>query len=233
MIRDDYNKSVTPSRQLPADWPGYTNVQSLVAMAIPLFIFASTVCRFINDRKCGQPKDQLTKILKYETRSQASKLDATYLPVLEQLLARVTSSERRRLEDEFQQVIRSIVILVSPLSATALDRLLGVPKGTIDSKTDLLHSVLSIPFQPDHPIRLLHLSFRDFLVDSEKREMNPFWVDEAYAHNKLATQCLDLLSTGDNLKKDICNLRTPKRPRSDIDRQTIDSHLPPDIQYAC
>jgi NACHT domain len=233
MTRDDYNKSVTPNRQLPTDWPGHTNVQSLVGMAIPLFIFATTVCRFINDRKCGQPQDQLTKVLKYETRSQASKLDATYLPVLDQLLVGITSSERRGLVEEFQRVIGSIVILASPLSATSLDRLLGVPKGTVDSRTDLLHSVLSIPSCPDHPIRLLHLSFRDFLLDAEKRETNPFWVDEADTHNKLVTRCLELLSTGDNLKEDICNLQTPERPRSDIDSQTIDSHLPPDIQYAC
>ena len=233
MIRDDYNKSVAQNRQLPADWPSQTNVQSLVAMAIPLFIFATTICRFINDRKCGQPKDQLAKVLKYETRSQASKLDATYLPVLDQLLVRVTISERRGLVEEFRQVIGSIIVLASPLSATSLNRLLRVPEGTVDNRTDLLHSVLSIPSHPDHPIRLLHLSFRDFLVDTEKRETNLFWVDEKDAHNKLATRCLELLSSGNNLKRDICNLRTLERPRADVDRQTIDSHLLPDVQYAC
>ncbi|KFZ22424.1 hypothetical protein V502_02884, partial [Pseudogymnoascus sp. VKM F-4520 (FW-2644)] len=185
MIREDYNKSVAQNRQLPAYWPGHTTIQSLVGMAIPLFIFATTVCRFINDRKCGQPKDQLAKVLKYETRSQASKLDATYLPVLDQLLVGVTISERRDLVEEFRQVIGSIIILASPLSATSLDRLLGVPEGTVDSRTDLLHSVLSVPSRPDHPIRLLHLSFRDFLVDTEKRETNPFWVDEKDAHNNI------------------------------------------------
>ncbi|OAF60547.1 hypothetical protein VC83_03550 [Pseudogymnoascus destructans] len=233
MIREDYNKSVTQNRQLPAYWPGHTAIQSLVGMAIPLFIFATTVCRFINDRKCGQPKDQLAKVLKYETRSQASKLDATYLPVLDQLLVGVTISGRRALVEEFRQVIGSIIILASPLSATSLDRLLGVPEGTVDSRTDLLHSVLSVPSHPDHPIRLLHLSFRDFLVDTEKSETNPFWVDEKDAHNKLVTRCLKLLSTSKNLKKDICNLRTPERPRADVDKQTIDSQLPSDIQYAC
>ncbi|KFY92530.1 hypothetical protein V498_04889 [Pseudogymnoascus sp. VKM F-4517 (FW-2822)] len=137
------------------------------------------------------------------------------------------------LVEEFLQVIGSIIILASPLSAASLDRLLGVPEGTVDSRTDLLHSVLSIPSRPDHPIRLLHLSFRDFLVDTEKRETNPFWVDEKDAHNKFVTRCLKLLSTSENLKKDICNLRTPERPRADVDKQTIDSHLPSDIQYAC
>jgi len=232
-IREDYNKSVTQTRQLPADWPGHTTVQSLVGMAIPLFIFATTVCRFINDRKCGQPKDQLAKVLKYQSRSQASKLDATYLPVLDQLLVGVTISERRGLVENFQQVVGSIVILASPLSTTSLDRLLGVPEGTVDSRTDLLHSVLSIPSRPDHPIRLLHLSFRDFLVDTEKRETNLFWVDEKDAHNKLAIRCLKLLSTGENLKKDIFDLHAPGHQASQVESSVIQQCLPPSVQYAC
>ncbi|KAF7952118.1 uncharacterized protein EAE97_001615 [Botrytis byssoidea] len=233
VIREDYNKSVTQSRQLRANWPGHEVVQNLAGMALPLFIFATTVCRFVNDRKCGQPKDQLAKVLKYQDRNQASKLDAMYLPVLDHLLVGVTLSERTDLLEDFKQVVGSIVILASPLSATSLDRLLGVPEGTVDSRTDLLHSVLSIPSRSDHPIRLLHLSFRDFLTDTEKRETNPFWVDEKDTHKKLATRCIELLSTGEHLKKDICNLRTLEKPRADIDKQTIDFHLPSEIQYAC
>ncbi|KAF7908239.1 uncharacterized protein EAF01_003994 [Botrytis porri] len=233
IIREDYNISVTQNRQLPADWPGYTIIQSLVGMAIPLFIFATTICRFINDRKCGQPKEQLAEVLKYEGRSQVSKLDATYLPVLNQLIFEVNPSQRRGILQDSKQVVGSIVILASPLSATSLDRLLGLPEGIVDSKTDLLHSVLSIPSRPDHHIRLLHLSFRDFLIDTEKCGTNPFWIDEKDTHKKLATRCIELLSTGENLKKDICNVRTPEKPRADIDKQTIDFHLPSEIQYAC
>jgi hypothetical protein len=233
MIRDKYNKSVPTHRKLPIDWPGQTHVQSLVRMAVPLFIFASTICRFINDRKVGQPKDQLAKILKLEAKSQASKLDATYLPVLNQLIVRANESEKRDIIEEFTQVVGSIVILANPLSATSLDLLLRVPEGTVESRTDLLHSVLSIPSNPNQPIRLLHLSFRDFLVDIEKRETNPFWIDEKDGHAKLADRCLQLLSTNENLKKDICNLQTPEKPRADVDKQTIDLHLPPEIQYAC
>ncbi|PQE09262.1 Vegetative incompatibility HET-E-1 protein [Rutstroemia sp. NJR-2017a BBW] len=233
MIRDDYNKSVNPSRRLPADWPGESILQSLVGMAIPLFIFATTICRFINDRKCGQPKDQLAKVLRYETKSQVSKLDATYLPVLEQLLVGVSPSDKRDIVAEFQQVVGSIIVLARPLSATSLDLLLGLSEGTADNKVDLLHSVLSIPSDPNLPIRLLHLSFRDFLVDTEKRETNPFWVDEKEAHKKLASRCLLCLTTSGYLKKDICDLRVPERPQADIDQHTIDTHLPPDVQYAC
>jgi hypothetical protein len=232
-LRDDYNKSVSSNRQLPADWPDQSILQSLVAMAIPLFIFATTICRFISDRKCGQPKDQLSKILQYKTKSQASKLDATYLPVLDQLLAGASRSERESIITEFRQVVGSIVVLATPLSATSLDLLLDLPEGTVESRTDLLHSVLNIPSNPNLPIRLFHLSFRDFLIDSEKREINDFWVDEKKVHKKLAYRCLERLYTSGHLKKDICGLQLPEVPRADIDKLIIDRHLPSDIQYAC
>ncbi|KAK3945964.1 hypothetical protein QBC46DRAFT_336128 [Diplogelasinospora grovesii] len=217
-IRQDYNKSVTPSRQLPPHWPGTDHIQKLVDMAVPLFIFAATVCRFIQDRRLGSPEKQLTKTLEHQT-SRKSNLDATYLPVLDQLL-----------------VVGSIVILTKPLSTSSLARLLAVSSNAIEDQLDLLHAVLSIPSDPSLPVRLLHLSFRDFLVDPEKgreQERYPFWVDERETHERLATRCLQLLSTGDTLKRDVCGLRLPGTRRSEIDQQTIGGSLPPEIQYAC
>jgi hypothetical protein len=232
-IRDDFNKSVTQDRQLPLDWPGQTKVQSLVRMAIPSFIFAATVCRFIKDRKCGEPEEQLAKIIQYQTKSQESKLDATYLPVLDQLHIGLTTNERRQVVEGFREVVGSILILASPLSTISLARLLRVSKRAVDSRIDLLHSVLSIPSNPDIPVRLFHLSFRDFLLDTEKRETNPFWVDEREAHTKFAAQCLQRLSASDGLKEDMCNFRAPGRLRTEVDKQTIDAYIPLDVQYAC
>src|SRR5262249_47451299 len=106
----------------------------------------------------------------------------------------------------------------------------------IEDQLDLLHSVLSIPLDPSIPVRLLHLSFRDFLVDPEKgreQEKYPFWVDERETHERLADRCLQLLSTGDTLKRDICSLRLPGIRRSEIDQHTIDAGLPPEVQYGC
>ena len=64
-------------------------------MAVPLFIFAATVCRFVGDpRGSWDPEGRLATVLKYQTISQASKLDRTYLPVLEQLVVGCTDSEK-------------------------------------------------------------------------------------------------------------------------------------------
>ncbi|KAK6605138.1 vegetative incompatibility protein het-e-1 [Botrytis cinerea] len=178
IIREDYNISVPQNRQLPADWPGHAIIQSLVGMAIPLFIFATTICRFINDRKCRQPKEQLAEVLKYEGRSQVSKLGATYLPVLNQLVYEVNLSQRRGILQDFKQVVGSIVILASPLSATSLDRLLGVPEGTVDSRTDLLHSVLNIPSRPDHP-SIKGSEITRFLYDAKRFILNYYSIADS------------------------------------------------------
>ena len=232
-IREDYNKSVLQDRHLPLDWPGQENIQSLVQMAVPLFIFAATICRFLEDRRCGEPDEQLAKVLKYQTKSQESEFDATYLPVLDHLLTGLSQLRKDEVVQKFKEVVGAIIILASPLSTTSLAQLLGISKARIDHTLDLLHSVLSIPSNSDTPVRLLHLSFRDFLLDSEKREEHPFWINEKDVHEILATKCLDRLSLGKYLKKDICNLRTLERAREDVDKQTIDCHLPSDIQYAC
>jgi hypothetical protein len=196
-IRRDYNKSVRPYQQLPDPWPDPASIQELVKLAIPLFIFAATACRFINDRRIGNPKGQLTKFLEYQS-SSGSDLDATYRPVLDQLLGGLSESQKHIVVERFKKVVGSIVVLASPLSTASLARLLAVSIEEVHVQLGLLHSVLKIPESPDDPVRLFHLSFRDFLVDSEKRkdeEKYRFWVDKQETHERLATQCLGLLSS--------------------------------------
>ena len=230
-IREEYNTSVPKDRHLSTNWPGQSNVQILVSMAIPLFIFAATVCRFLADRKCGSPDKQLSEVIAYKTRSQESKLDATYLPVLAQQLVGLSAREKDAVLEKFQTIVGSIVVLASPLSAASLARILGIDRGDIDNRLDLLHSVLSVPSSSDSPIQLLHLSFRDFLLDPDKRGSNPFWVNEKQTHEKMTANCMRIMEK--HLHKDICGLQSPGISRAAIDPQTIDSSLPAEIQYAC
>src|SRR5437763_11781130 len=109
-------------------------------------------------------------------RSQKSKLDATYLPILNQLLLGLTDSEKQDLIYKFQQVVNSIVFLKEPLSTSSLIYLLRIDKYNINYRLDLLYLILSIPFDFDLPVQLLYLLFRNFLVDPDKYKTNPFWV---------------------------------------------------------
>jgi hypothetical protein len=230
-IRDEYNSSVSKERQLASGWPNKSTIQVLVKMAVPLFIFAATVCRFLADRKGGNPDKKLKKVLEHQTKSQKSKLDNTYLPVLEQLLIDLSSSEKVQMLDQFRVIVGSIIILASPLSTRSLAQMLDVSVDNIDDILDWLHSVLSVPSASGSPVRLLHLSFRDFLLDPEKCETNPFWVDEQQTHKQLAAHCLRVMS--ESLRADICGLQAPGTPRSSIKPETLETSLPSAVQYAC
>jgi hypothetical protein len=223
---------IREERLLPPDWPGSTHLHTLVKMAIPLFIFAATVCRFVGETK-GNPKRRLDTILKYQAVDQVSKLDRTYLPILNQLFEDQDEVESERLAEEFREVVGIIVILKSPLSSVSLANLLSIAKEDVICRLDSLHSVLSIPTNEHTPIRLLHLSFREFLLDAKKRGKSPFWIDERDTHERLATKCLQLMSRSGYLRKDICNVKRPGMLRKEINGQVIDVCLPAEVRYAC
>ncbi|KAH7117495.1 hypothetical protein EDB81DRAFT_590708, partial [Dactylonectria macrodidyma] len=158
-IKTEYNSSVPTGRQLPSDWSGKQNIQILMRMAIPLLIFAASICQFLADRRCCNPNKQLREVLKFQTESQASQLDATYLPILNRLVNGLSTKRQNEVIERFRGIVGPIVILASPLSTVAPGEILGVPKDAIDDQLDLLHSVLSIPSSDQLPVRLLHLSF--------------------------------------------------------------------------
>ena len=220
---------IREERSLPIDWPGQNCILTLVKMAVPLFIFAATVCRFVGELS-GNPRRRLEDILRYEIED-VSKQGMTYLPILRSLFTTQDRKEKTKLGREFQEIVGSIVVLESPLSINSLARLLGKTKEDISWRLDSLHSVLSIPNRDDAPIRLLHLSFREFLVDTSNKK-NPFWVDERARHEKLASYCINLMSGSDGLRQNICGLQ-PGTSRSEVDEGKITSHLSPELRYAC
>jgi hypothetical protein len=222
---------IRTERSLSLEWPGERSIQTLVRMAVPLFIFAATVCRFVGET-CGNPRRRLNNILKYE-KEDVSKLDMTYLPILDLLFGIQNKREKEKLSREFQEIVGSIVVLESPLSIISIARLLDIPKDDITCRLDSLHSVLSIPDSEDVPVRLLHLSFREFLVDPQKQGKSPFWVDEKETHKRLASQCLKVMSSPEGLRENMCHLKMPGTLRSEIDERVTASYLPPELQYAC
>jgi hypothetical protein len=228
MIRDVHNSLTSEANRLPPSWPGQENMRTLVNMAVPLFIFAATVCRFIADSRCGTPDAQLQTILQVQ-RSGVSQLDATYLPVLRNLVAGLDQSTKMRVLQTFQTVVGTIIMLQSPLPARALSKIADVPQTVIDNHLNHLHSVISVPESSEAPVRILHLSFRDVLLDPDKKG-TPFWVDQQARHSVLARRCLELVCT---LERDICGLQDPTTPRESIVQDQIKRCLPPELQYAC
>ncbi|KAF2812823.1 uncharacterized protein BDZ99DRAFT_555664, partial [Mytilinidion resinicola] len=226
---EDELTRIKEERSLPLEWPGERRIHTLVNMAFPLFIFAATVCRFVGELS-GNPRRRLEDILAYETED-VSKLGITYLPILESLFATQDRKEKMKLSREFQEIVGSIVVLESPLSINSLAPLLGKAKDDISCRLDSLHSVLNIPNRDDVPVRLLHLSFREFLVDTSNQK-SLFWVDERARHEELTSYCLQLMSGPNGLRQNMCDLQ-PGTLRSEVDEGRITSYLSLELQYAC
>jgi hypothetical protein len=152
---------------------------------------------------------------------------------LNQLLTGQDERETQQLVEEFKDIVGVIVLVATPLSVNTLARLLGKGKIDIQTHLDLFYSVLDIPTGLDEPVRVLHLSFRDFLLDNMKKGA-PFWINTEEVHHKLMVQCLNVMRRERNgLKKNICNIKYDGARRNEIDMYTLSRCLPPDLRYAC
>jgi hypothetical protein len=229
------------SGDLPVDWPGEETINLLVLRAHGLFIYAATVCRFIEESgEQWPPHDLLLLVLSDDSKpgeivatqeSPAKELDQIYTQILEHSFKKVHERGKQQLAKVFRQVVGAIVILFDPLSTTALAGLLAVRKEIINMRLRHLCSVLNVPENEDSTIRLLHPSFRDFLLDKQRCRDQHFWVDEKKAHEALAENCLRLMFNC--LRRDICGLHAPGTFANAVESSRIEQYLPPDLQYAC
>ncbi|KAJ5098832.1 hypothetical protein N7532_005833 [Penicillium argentinense] len=106
----------------PPDWPGDAATRELVNRAVPLFIAAATLCRFISDVNWN-PQKRLEAILT-DRSTYVSKMDSTYIPVLKQLLIGQNERESQQLLEEFKEIVGAIIVLATPLSISSLSKLL-------------------------------------------------------------------------------------------------------------
>ena len=219
-------------RKLP-NWPSEDNIQSLVQKTDCLFIYAATACRFI-EAPDWNPEDRLSDILKADSadESDTAQLDEMYMQVLRcSVFEGRPIGEVAKLSDRFKQIVGPIVTLFDELSVLALAKLLSMPIKYVDVALSSLHSVLNVPDNSESPIRLLHPSFHDFLLNETRCGDKRLFIQEALVHGNLVTSCLGAISAG--LSRNICNLPTPGSPPQDVSREIMHKALPKHIQYAC
>jgi hypothetical protein len=160
-------------------------------------------------------------------------MEGTYTLILNQLLTNEDEEKSRQLIHEFQNTIGILILLATPRSVDSFAKLLQMETDKVQEQIKLFYPVLDVPATSGEPVQILHLSFRDFLLD-KKQEEYPFWVDESLVHKKLAAQCLKVMQNPKyGLRKNICNLRNETTPRVNIDKDTLCHCLPSDLQYAC
>jgi len=224
---------IRQERALAADWPGQETIKRLVQNAAGLFIWAATTCRFIADGKRFAGR-RLSLILQSDASITApeERLNEIYITILTNSISdEYDDEEKEEVYKMLKAILGTIIILYSPLSAVSLARLLYIPREDIGRAVDDLHSILVVPEDQCHPIRLHHPSFRDFLLDQQRCRDQHFLVNEKTAHEVLALNCLKLMNSC--LKRDICEMHAPGVLTSEVDHSRVEERLRPEVQYAC
>ena len=110
---------------LPFDWPGKQKLKLLVERSGSLFIYAATVCRFINDRK-WYPEKRLDVVLQGndDLQKPTQRLDDIYIQILRtSVIEDCNEKEVDILARRFRDTVGSIIVLFDSLSTVVLARL--------------------------------------------------------------------------------------------------------------
>ena len=215
----------------------FTRGWTLQELIAPISVeFFSADCKLLGDKKSLQRQiHEITGIpppVLEGLTAPEKQLNATYLAVLKHSIPLEYNDEEQEKSCEMlRQILGSLITLISPLSMKSIGILLQIPDEDVEETLENLHSIINIPSDKAHLLRLHHPSFRDFLLDKERCDDQRFWIDEKRANSALAEQCIQLMST--SLKQNIIGLGVPGTLVSEINNGQLMAALPPEVQYAC
>jgi hypothetical protein len=201
--------------RLQSDWPGDDVIRDLGTRSCGLFVWASTVSKFIDS---FDPANRLAVILQGETVTAAQlALDNLYKTALEDAYA----WDDVDFVQHFRAVMEIILVLQNPVTTSTLDQLMRLPEGR---ESGLVISALACVVAHEPTVHLLHPSFADFLFSHSRCGRDIWHFDAAICHKRVALQCLDRLSNN-GLKRNICNLTLSVASKRE--------KIPDDVAYAC
>jgi hypothetical protein len=93
--------------ELPVQWPGNKNIRLLVDKAVPLFIFAFTICRYI----AASPERNLNTILNQSPGKSLPGLKGTYVPILNSVVVSEGDGEEGDRILDFKRIAGTVVLL--------------------------------------------------------------------------------------------------------------------------
>ena len=190
--------------EFPEEWPTSYDVDTLCKMAGGLFIYASTVVKFVASRY-HLPTKRLDLIFCSRGSTHEGGIDFLYTQIL-QLAFQDADPKEQELYSQLRTVVGAVLLVFRPLSRKTLSSLLRncESPSQISTTLRLLHSLINVPDDEDEPIRVFHKSFPDFLTDPSRCKDDRFFVDPAVHHEDVLLSCLDLMKK--RLKKNICDL---------------------------
>jgi len=215
-----------------ADTTWYTthDVEALLKLASGLFIFASTVLKFILARE--NLKNRMERLKKATTTVGVSTAATATLDKIYELVIIEASRPDQYDTDELQEVKKVLACILTArtsLSVQALAELLAIQPTDLRGSLERLHSVVYLPTEDAEPgLRTLHASFGDFLFDAGRAPQN-MHIEATLGHNKLAHGCLARMG-----QIDLCfNISHSESSYQRITQPSQAHWIPLSLIYAC
>ena len=211
-------------------WPCDQDLMTLTKKSSGLFIFASTVARFIESEH-HEPVERLQLIITpQESTIHEGKagIDLLYTHLLVHAFSGLNEPT---VFTNFRRVLGTVILAFNPLSRQQIAEILGISTRLITTTLRHLHSVLLIPKEDSKKIRVFHKSFPDFMQDPNRCSDPSFLVDMSAHHGDIALGCLELLKKLEpnpcNLPDFVMNRDVPNLP------QLLEDKVGSAARYAC
>ena len=224
------------SRRRLGVWPSDEHVDLLCRRAAGLFVYAVATVKFL-DSNTHLPERRLGAILKFpdstapEGRTRfgnKTTLDSLYTSVLQAAF----SEEDEDVYSKVRTTIGTIVLVVNPLPPSAIAELMGLDPNELMLFLTPIQSLLAKGEDLNHPVKLFHKSFPDFITDPSRCADTRFCISPGRLHTELTTNCFGVMNG--RLDQDFLSLPEYALNSEVEDLQTkIDGRVSPALQYAC
>ncbi|KAJ6490924.1 hypothetical protein C8R45DRAFT_195205 [Mycena sanguinolenta] len=168
---------------VPFRWPEAKILEQIVGTSSGYFIYASTVVKFIDDKRF-HPAHRLDVILGIRHNISGSPFNT-----LDQLYLQILSGVP---EDFHSQLLRILAFLGELASLEQIGPLLELQTGELHLILRSLQSVIHVPEDDFYAVSAYHASFLDFLNDPSRS--GPFHVGSPQCRTDLTFQLLKTLS---------------------------------------
>ncbi|KAL4072384.1 WD40-repeat-containing domain protein [Scleroderma yunnanense] len=205
--------------------------QQLAEKSSGVFEWARLACDFIHPRVGVIPRRRFREIMSHAPGDGRTLLDEMYTTFLKDLL---NGSQEVLLR--FRSVMRQILWLKEPLPISALNFMRDnfpheddrYPVGII---LNFMASLLTGTSELFTPVRPLHASFYDFLLDDKRSGV--FFIDKADVQHNLAYASLRVMQDG--LRFNICGLPTSYVRNSGVAdlAERVEENIPIHLLYSC
>jgi hypothetical protein len=214
---------------IPPPFPSDSEFEDLLTRAGTLFIYVRTLLEFVSS-DVSDPRDQLRLLSHAKVGPASESLDALYMHILVE--ARSAALRGGVSAQHFRDVLASLVLVQDSLPIKSLGALIGVEESNCSKTLRSMSSVLLYDHTTNEPIRLIHLSFPEFLLDSDRCTTPDLAVDPALHHLRLAERCLCIMN--ERLRENICDIHDPWVPNDEVNdlKERLHRVAPGHLRYA-